>query len=49
MLVGKWVAQANVFHHKRLAPKFVEKLVFFIEGATDGLYLMAQKLVAVDL
>jgi len=49
MLMGKRVAMADVFNHKRLVLKFVEKLVFAVEGASDGLDLMAQKLAAVDL
>ena len=49
MLMGKRVAVADVFNHKRLALKFIEKLVCPVEGASDGLYLMAQKLAAVDL
>ena len=40
---------ADVFNHKRLALKFVEKLVCAVQGASHGLYSMAQKLAAVHL
>jgi hypothetical protein len=49
MFVGQWIAKADVFHHKRLAVKFIEKLVFHVEGASHRCYLMTQKLAAVDL
>jgi len=49
MLVGKRIAMADVFNHKRLALNLVEKLAIPVEGASDGRYPMAQKLAAVDL
>ncbi len=49
MLIGKRVAIADVFNHKRLALKFVEKFVIPVEGASDSLCVMAQELAAVDL
>ena len=34
--MAKRVAMADAFNHKRLAPKFVEKLVIPVEGASEG-------------
>ena len=45
----KRVTMADVFNHKRLTLKLVEKFVFAVKGASHGLYWMAQKLAAVHL
>jgi hypothetical protein len=45
----KRIAIADVFDQKRIVLKCLDKLVIPVEGATDRLDLVAQKLAAVDL